>query len=128
MSKSFGQGRYYSEPNLPDYPDTHSDEADKAYGFFTDVLGAGGRKEKVENAVERWNSRTREKVRVATKLKFSYDGAQESVPVSVEDGLPPPFVELYGKHPDPSIWRLLLKRSKLESTAEGLWLVEDNIQ
>lgn len=123
MPESFGKDRYYSKHSTPENLNERSDKADEAGEFFEDVLGAGERKEKVEAAVGRWKANTREKVRVATKLKFSYDGAQESVPVEVKDGVPPPFVELYEKHPDSLVWRLLLKRSKLESTVEVLDLV-----
>lgn len=135
MSKSFGQERYYSEHNPSNYPEAHSDKADKAYDFFKDALGARRRKEeeksareRVETAVERWSSRTREKVRTEMKFKFSYDGAQESVPVRVEDRVPPPFVKLFEQHPEPLIWRLLLDRSKLETTAKGLQLVGKNFE
>lgn len=135
MPKSFGQERYYSERNPLSYPEAHSDKADEAYGFFKDALGARRRKkeeksarERVETAVERWSSRTREKVRTEMKFKFNYDGAQESVPVRVEDRVPPPFVELFKQHSDPLIWRLLLERSKLETTAKGLRLVGKNFR
>lgn len=127
-SKPFGTDRYYSEESAPDFsPET------EAAQFFREVLGdararadqsLGDELDELENQVltakRRWAARTRTKINTETKLDLSHDGRQESIPVRVRGGVPPPLAKVFQQHGDPLIWKLLLQRPTLETTLRGL--------
>jgi hypothetical protein len=111
---------YFASATEPDF----GSDSEAARFFRKTVLGeerANDLREEVTSTVDRWRTATREKIRTATKLKFSYDNDnQERIPVSVQDGVPPPFQHLYQEFPRRELWQLLVDRSMLETTIEGL--------
>lgn len=128
-SKPFGTDRYYSDESAPNF----SPETDAAQ-FFRKVLGSARARandqslddalEELENQVltakRRWAARTRTRINTETKLDLSHDGQQESIPVRVRGGVPPPLAKVFHQHGDPLVWKLLLERPTLETTLRGL--------
>jgi hypothetical protein len=126
MAQSFGDSSHYYAEERERKPRSDSEEAN----FLWNVLGseADDLKRKVERAESRWSRRTQDLVRTETKLKLTYDGKSQPVPVTVEDGVPPPFAEVLREHPDLQLWLLLRNRGVLETTDQGLRLVSDHVE
>jgi hypothetical protein len=85
------------------------------------VLGAlPDTERRVREAVAEWNSVLREGLRLETGLKLRFENHKATVPVRLDDGLPPAFTEFLSRWEDPTDWVLELRRPQLEATLEGV--------
>jgi hypothetical protein len=110
------------------------DSSTRAASIIADVLSQreANTQRLVERAYKRWNQRIRTHLRKSTALRFVYEDErgrhQEAVPISVVDGLPPPFEYLVNDFDTRLYWLLLSNRALLKSTIEGLGLFGGEVE
>jgi hypothetical protein len=137
VPKPFGTDRYYSHPSPPEHSSAIQQEASQFFQEILEAVHARRRDQTTEEALEeleeqvltaesRWNVKTRTRINVETKLTLTHEGQQESIPVRVKGGVPPPLARLYKEQGDPVLWRLILERPTLETTLHGLNVVLDS--
>lgn len=126
MSDSFGDEFHYYASRRSSVGDEYADEEN----LLIEVLGdeAETLKQHVQIAKKKWSRKTQDWIRQQTKLKLTYDGNSESIPVEVSDGLPPPFAKVVKENDDKRYWEMVLNRPVLETTLQGLNLIEGRVE
>ena len=79
--------------------------------------------DKIHQAYKRWNQPVREYLRAETGLRMNIGEDTQSVPVSLEYGLPDHFKRALSVFEDAGLEWLLLNRPQIESSIEGLRLI-----
>lgn len=118
-SNPFGRDKYYAQSqqeiaNAAKFPSALEQRID---GILREV--APDLKSQVERSFNRWNMVIREQLRNEMGLRLSVGKVQQSVPVRIVDGLPPPMKYLYENIP-PEALHLLLNRASLEKSQQTL--------
>ena len=81
--------------------------------------------EKIHQAYKRWNQPVRECLRAETGLRMNIGEDTQSVPVTLEYGLPDHFKQVLLDYENSGLEWLLLNRPKIKDSIEGLSLVSE---
>jgi hypothetical protein len=109
MSKAFGQGAYYSDPDRGYEPDWLVDEPPMCEHLPADA------KDRVERAWRRWRPLLRPRLDKETLLNMTV-----TVPVKIVDGVPFSLADVLQRFEDPDLWWLMAHRDLFTVTSKGL--------
>mgnify|MGYP001100420556 CR=1 FL=1 len=133
--RPFGaEGKYSSQP-APRLPSTGAVADSKEAELVRRLLAGGGAeiRNRVTNALKRWDPVIREQLRNETALRLTAGPRREPIRVVIADGLPRPFAELVSATQNPILWWLAYEAPRLRLVGQVLsglpaWLDEIRLQ
>lgn len=112
--------RYYAAESLRAV-DRAAEQAGSHWAKALDQVSPGIR-ETVERTYKQWNTILRDYLRTETGLRLAVGGDSQSVPIKVDSGMPPRFVEVMRQFE--GVEWLLLNRPAVAEAAEGTRFME----